>query len=82
VNNSAFSYQPGDRILFQRGGTWRGEVIMGTFPVRRAQNITIGAYGSGAKPLIKGSELMSGWSQLQRQHLAHIRGRARWTKCT
>jgi hypothetical protein len=62
VNNSAFSYQPGDRILFQRGGTWRGEVIMGTSGTG-AQNITIGAYGSGAKPLIKGSELMSGWSQ-------------------
>lgn len=62
VNNSAFSYQPGDRILFQRGGTWRGEVIMGTSGTA-AQNITVGSYGSGAKPLIKGSELMSGWSQ-------------------
>jgi hypothetical protein len=64
VNQSAFSYQPGDRILFERGGTWRGEIILGVSGTA-SQVVTIGAYGSGAKPIIKGSELVSGWSNYQ-----------------
>jgi hypothetical protein len=41
--------QPGDRVLFRRGGTYTGKVGVwrsGT----AAKRITIGAYGTGAKP--------------------------------
>ncbi|MCC6841001.1 MAG: right-handed parallel beta-helix repeat-containing protein [Flavobacteriales bacterium] len=61
VNQSAFGFQPGDRILFKRGGTWRGELILGSSGTP-GQPITVGAYGTGAKPIIKGSETVSGWT--------------------
>ncbi len=64
VNQGAFSWQPGDRVLFERGGVWRGEIIMGSSGTS-SQPVTLGAYGSGAKPQIKGSELVTGWSQYQ-----------------
>lgn len=64
VNQSTYSYQPGDRILFERGGTWRGEVVLGSSGTA-AQPITVGAYGSGAKPVIKGSEAVTGWTVYQ-----------------
>src|SRR5574337_613696 len=44
VNQSAFTFQPGDKILFQRGGTYRGEVILGVSGTP-SQPVTIGAYG-------------------------------------
>lgn len=64
VNQSTYSYQPGDRILFERGGTWRGEVIMGVSG-SQGQPITVGAYGTGNLPVIKGSELVTGWTPYQ-----------------
>ncbi|MBS1569797.1 MAG: right-handed parallel beta-helix repeat-containing protein [Bacteroidetes bacterium] len=64
VNQSAFTFQPGDKILFQRGGTYRGEVILGVSGTP-SQPVTIGAYGTGSKPVIKGSVLVSGWSNYQ-----------------
>lgn len=64
VNQSTFSYQPGDKVLFERGGVWRGEIILGANG-NAAQPITVGAYGTGAKPIIKGSEVVSGWSPYQ-----------------
>ncbi len=64
VNQSAFTFQPGDKILFQRGGTYRGEVILGVSGTP-SQPVTIGAYGSGNRPVIKGSVLVSGWSNYQ-----------------
>lgn len=64
VNQSTFSFQPGDRVLFQRGGTWRGEVILGSSG-NASQPVTLGAYGTGDKPMIKGSALATGWTQYQ-----------------
>ena len=64
VNQSTFSFNPGDRVLFERGGVWRGEIVLGNSGTV-SQQITLGAYGSGAKPLIKGSELVSEWSVYQ-----------------
>jgi hypothetical protein len=64
VNQSAFTFQPGDKILFQRGGTFRGELILGVSGTP-AQPVTVGAYGNGNKPVIKGSVLVSGWSNYQ-----------------
>ena len=64
VNQATYGFQPGDRVLFQRGGTWRGELIMGSSG-SAALPITVGAYGTGADPVIKGSVLVSGWTQHQ-----------------
>lgn len=66
VNQATFGFQPGDKVYFQRGGTWRGELIMGSSGTA-SQPITVGAYGTGALPIIKGSVQVTGWSQYQGQ---------------
>ncbi len=40
--------QPGDGVLFERGGTWRGQLIA-------VSGVTYSAYGTGDKPRIYGS---------------------------
>ena len=45
--------QPGDRVLFARGGVWRGKVkLQGGAPGKRTY---YGPYGEGPKPLFLGS---------------------------
>ena len=59
---NSFSFKPGDQILFKRGEQWSG-----TITVKQAgasgSPITYGAYGTGAKPKIYGSENITGWTQ-------------------
>ncbi|HEX2617124.1 MAG TPA: right-handed parallel beta-helix repeat-containing protein, partial [Flavobacteriales bacterium] len=62
VNQSTYTFQPGDQILFQRGGTYRGQVIFGNSGTSTAP-ITVGAYGTGDNPIISGSKLVTGWTQ-------------------
>ncbi len=50
INNSAFS--PGDSILFKCGGTWSGTTLTIPSGGSSGNQITLGAYGSGAKPII------------------------------
>lgn len=57
-----YSLQPGDQILFERGGTYRGELIMPNSG-NSSNPITVGAYGTGAAPVISGSELVTNWVQ-------------------
>ena len=52
VNNSIFV--PGDSILFKRGETWRDMLIPPSHGTS-GNNITFGAYGTGALPKIDGS---------------------------
>ncbi len=59
VNGVTFS--PGDNILFKRGETWRGE-LNPTASGTSGNPITYSDYGSGNKPIINGSQLMSGWT--------------------
>ena len=61
VNQLTYNFLPGDRILFQRGGTYRGELNIGSSG-SSGQQITIGAFGSGALPIISGSALVTGWT--------------------
>jgi parallel beta-helix repeat protein len=52
--------QPGDSVLFRRGDTFRGTLLMrhsGTL----AKPIVYAAYGSGPKPVLAGSVSISGW---------------------
>ena len=48
VNGNYNNYQPGDTILFERGGIWRGHVSC-------ADGVTVSAYGEGEKPRVYGS---------------------------
>src|SRR5665811_728715 len=59
--NSAFSLmKPGDRILFNRGDTFYGTIIV-TKSGSAGSPITIGAYGTGNNPIITGFTTISGW---------------------
>lgn len=53
--------QPGDQILFQRGGTYPGHFTVNSNG-SAAQPIVIGSYGSGALPIISGSVEVTGWT--------------------
>ena len=60
---NASTFYPGDQILFNKGDTWREQL---TVPSSGSSGnpITIGAYGSGALPVINGANLLSsGWTQ-------------------
>jgi hypothetical protein len=53
---NAFRFRSGDQILFQRGGTWREMLTPPT------SGLTFSAYGTGAKPVISGANLLAtGW---------------------
>ena len=56
VNGSSFL--PGDSILFNRGCTWRETLAPPSSGYPR-EPITFGAYGSGADPVITGSDLIT-----------------------
>jgi len=60
------SLKPGDKVLFKRGGQWRGQLIPQSGAAEGA--ITYGAFGTGAKPLLLGSVPMnapSDWRRLE-----------------
>ncbi len=57
VNGSTFS--PGDLILFNRGDAWYGTSLVVPSSGTSGSPITIGAYGSGANPVVKGSTALA-----------------------
>jgi hypothetical protein len=60
----AGNLQPGDQILFQRGGTYTGKLTVNANG-SSGNPIIIGAYGTGNKPVISGSQVISNWTQWQ-----------------
>jgi len=54
---NAFQFQDNDTILFKRGEIFRGAISLKKSPI----GITIGAYGTGDKPVIAGSVQMTDW---------------------
>ena len=64
---NSFTFSAGDRILFRRGDQWR-ETIIVKGSGSAGNYITYGAYGTGAKPIISGSDIVKGWTQ----YLANI----------
>jgi parallel beta-helix repeat protein len=61
--NSFFSkLQPGDEVLFKRGETFYGSIIISRSGTSSSP-ITIGAYGSGNKPIITSLITLSGWTR-------------------
>lgn len=62
VNN--YNFLPGDRILFKRGNQWR-ELLYISCSGSASSPIIFGAYGTGPNPIIKGTEIFSGWSEVE-----------------
>ncbi len=58
---NAVSFAPGDRIFFARGGIWRESLMPRTSGVAGSP-ITFGAYGSGAAPVLAGSNDLTGYT--------------------
>lgn len=59
------SFAPGDIVLFKRGEMWREQLTVPSSGIAGSP-ITFGAYGSGAKPELNGSDLVAGsWSNTQ-----------------
>lgn len=56
VNGSAFL--PGDHILFKRGETWTGTTLTVPSSGVAGSPIVFGVYGTGAKPIIDGNDLV------------------------
>lgn len=61
VNTLSSTLLPGDQVLFQRGGTFRGTININCSG-SSSQFITLGAYGTGAAPIISGSSLVTSWT--------------------
>ena len=57
---NGISFNAGDSVLFNRGDTWRERIdVSGT---GAAGNVfTVGAYGTGAAPIISGADVVSGF---------------------
>src|SRR5258706_14631032 len=53
--------QPGDSILFERGSVFAGELKL-IVSGKPGKEIYVGAYGSGAKPIISGSKEINHWT--------------------
>ncbi len=60
----AGSLQPGDQILFQRGGSYPGKLTINSNG-NSNNPIIIGAYGDGAPPEISGNIPVNAWTQYQ-----------------
>lgn len=65
VNSSSFS--AGDKVLFNKGCTWREQL---TVPSSGSAGspITFGAYGTGDAPVLKGSSLVTSWTNNTGNH--------------
>lgn len=61
VDQSAYIFQPGDIILFQRGGVYNGQFTAGISGVVN-NPITIADYGTGPLPIISGTKLVTNWT--------------------
>ena len=60
VNSSTFN--AGDRILFNKGDTWREEKLTVPRSGTVGSYMQFGSYGTGNRPQIFGSKISTGWS--------------------
>ena len=61
VQQAANALQPGDQVLFQRGGSYAGQLTMNVSGSAAAP-IVLGAYGTGSLPEISGATTVTGWT--------------------
>src|SRR5690554_4778639 len=59
---NGFTQKPGDQILFKRGDSWNGTITVNASGTSGSP-IVYGAYGTGEKPKIYGSEVITGWTR-------------------
>jgi hypothetical protein len=57
ITASAATFQPGDRVLFQRGGEWRGSLLASSSG-ESGKPIVYADYGTDAKPKFWGSVVL------------------------
>lgn len=60
---AAHTFAAGDSILFNRGNTWYGTITV-TESGASGTPIVIGAYGTGADPIIEGFLTLSSWTSV------------------
>jgi hypothetical protein len=60
---NASTFKAGDQILFKRGDTWRGLLILPSGG-SSGNHVIYGAYGTGNKPRILGSEIETTWTNV------------------
>lgn len=60
---SSMRFLPGDRLLFKRGETFRGELLM-TSSGMVGNPIVIDSYGEGIDATISGSEFINNWTSV------------------
>jgi parallel beta-helix repeat protein len=58
---NSFTPKAGDQILFNRGDEWEGTITVNSSGTSGSP-IVYGAYGTGVKPKIYGSQVVSGWT--------------------
>lgn len=58
---NGLSLSPGDAILFKRGDSFEGNLVISNSG-NSANRVVIGGYGEGNKPKILGSRVLSGWT--------------------
>ena len=63
LNTVFSSLNPGDKILFRRGETYFGTIVMSNSGTV-TNPITIGAYGNGDNPVITGLVKLSNWKSI------------------
>ncbi len=63
VNSSFSGFKAGDLILFKRGDTFYGTITIKASGTAGSP-IVLGAYGSGAAPVISGFTVISGWTNV------------------
>ncbi|MBS1581987.1 MAG: right-handed parallel beta-helix repeat-containing protein [Bacteroidetes bacterium] len=59
-----YALQPGDQVLLQRGGVYRGTLPISSSGTSAAP-LVFGSYGTGAAPVISGSTVVTGWEVYQ-----------------
>ncbi len=61
VNSMMSTFNPGDQILFKRGDTFFGTLIISRSGTA-GNLITFGSYGTGNQPVITGKKVITGWT--------------------
>jgi hypothetical protein len=64
VNAMQSTFAPGDSILFKRGDTWVGEMLVPAKNGTSGSPIVYGAYGTGDNPKFSGGATIASWTSL------------------
>ena len=64
LNTMMATLRPGDQVLFKRGETFSGGIVV-TVSGNSAAPITFGAYGTGNKPIISGFSVAANWAPVR-----------------